>query len=107
MAKKTIIPIPIEDVKPTHISFETFRKIGSYEISNILKDKPSCFNVEVSFRKYKVTIEEVIEPQEVLAERLQTLWDECDNYHHWTPLKEAANSIGYVLTGNAGSKRVK
>jgi hypothetical protein len=94
MAKKKIEPTKVE---PTHISFETLRKIHQYDISNMKKDYPTCFNGVVSIKKYKVTIEEVIEPQEVYAERLQKLWDECDNYHHWTPIKEAAERIGYTL----------
>lgn len=69
--------------------------------------EPSSFNGDVRFRKYRITVEEIEEPNEVLAGRLQKLWDECDNYHHWTPLKEAAASIGYTLIGQVGSKKIK
>lgn len=94
-------------LEQNNISFETFRKIGLYDINNIKKEKPSCFNSIVEFKKYKVTIEEVEESNDVLAERLQKLWDDCDNYHHWQSLKNAAESIGYKLNGSAGSKRSK
>lgn len=89
------------------ISFETFTKIGVFEKSRLQSKEPSCFNGSVSIRKYKVTIEPIEEPNEVLAERIQKLWDECDNHHHWTPLKNAALQIGYELKGNAGSIRKK
>ena len=89
------------------ISFETFRKIGSYEQSNLQSKDARCFNGVVSIRKYKVTIEPIEEPKEILAERLQKLWDECDNWHHWRPLKTAAMQIGYELKGDAGSMRKK
>jgi hypothetical protein len=89
------------------ISFETFKKIGTYEISNIKKDEPSCFNSIISIKKYKITIEEVEEPKEILAERIQKLWDICDNYHHWTAIENAAKSIEYKLIGSAGNNRPK
>jgi hypothetical protein len=99
------------DAKPvladSIISFDTFRKIGLYEQHNLQSKKPSCINGDVSVHRYKVTIELIEESNEVLAERLQKLWDECDNYHHWTPLKNAAIQIGYELNGIAGSLRKK
>jgi len=99
------------DAKPvladSIISFDTFTKIGLFEQHNLQSKEPSCFNGNVSIRKYKITIEPIEEPNEVLAERLQKLWYECDNYRHWTPLKNAALQIGYELKGNAGSLRKK
>lgn len=89
------------------ISFDTFRKIGIYEQSNLLKSEPSCFNGDVSIRKYKVTIEPIEESNEILGERLQKLWDECDNSHHWKPIREMAKQIGYELHNSAGTKRKK
>ena len=89
------------------ICFETFRQIGPFEQNNLLKKDATCFNGMVNIHKYKVTIEPIEEPKEVLAERLQKLWDECDNSHNWTPLKEAAKEIGYELNGYAGSLRNK
>ena len=83
---------------------ETFRQVGDYELGNLLAREPSCFNAIVSFRKYKITIELVDEPNEVLAKRLQKLWDECDNYHNWTPLKSAAKSIGYEFINRPGER---
>lgn len=89
------------------ISFETFRKVGSYEQNNLKRDNPACFNGDVNIVKYKITIEPIEEPVEVYAGRLQQLWDECDNFRHLGPLKNAANQIGYELQGNLGSARKK
>lgn len=89
------------------ICFETFKQIGSYEQSVLQKKDATCFNGMVNIHKYKVTIEPIEEPKEILAERLQKLWDECDNLHHWTPLQEAAKEIGYELKGSFGSLRKK
>jgi hypothetical protein len=87
------------------MSFETYRNImGNYYVSQLADKEPSAFNGIVRFRKYKVTIELIEEPQEVLAERLQKLWDECDNLHS---IKAAAASIGYILQGRPGSKAKK
>lgn len=101
MAKKT------ESNKSDIVSFETFRKPSSYDISHIKKDEPSSFNGDIEFKKYKITIEPIDESFEVLSERLQIMWDVCDNFHHWNPLKMSAKSIGYELVGSPGSKRKK
>ncbi len=103
MAKRIIKPQPIE--KPTSVSFETFREIGSYWIHSLTENNPSCFNGNVSVRKYRVTIELVEEPNEVIAERIQLLWDKCDNLHHWTHLRIAAQKIGYELKGSPGNSK--
>lgn len=68
--------------------FETFRIIGSYESTSLKKDHISAFNGIVEVEKYKITIEKVIESKEVYTERLQKLWEECDNYHHWDPIRK-------------------
>jgi len=85
-------------------TFETFRNIGGYEISNLTAKEPSAFNGEIRIKKYKVTIEEIIEPQEVYEQRIQELWDKCDNHHHWKPIESAAKGIGYTLTRKVGNK---
>jgi hypothetical protein len=93
--------------EPVHIEFETFREIGSHEIGNMTSAGPSCFNGVVRFRRCRVRIDEIDEPKEVLAARIQALWDHTDNHHHWDPLRRAAAEIGYTLVGQHGSKRVQ
>lgn len=86
-----------------NFSFETFKEIGFYEKNNLTSENPSCFNGIVNLRKYKVTIELIEEPDEIIQERLQKLWDECNNHHNWQPLKNMAKQIGYELKGDPGN----
>lgn len=90
---------------PTTTVFETYRDIGSYDVRNLTQEQPSCFNGDVRVRRYRVTIERIDEPVEVITARLQTLWETCDNMHYWESLKAAAARLGYALKGSAGAKR--
>jgi hypothetical protein len=78
-------------------TIETFREIDDYQMRQLQQDEPDCFNRKVSVRKYRVTIELVDEPDEVICARIQKLWDECKNHHHWQPLKNEALKYGLVL----------
>jgi hypothetical protein len=80
------------------VVFETFRKIGAHEIGNLIQREPSCFNGIVSVRKYRVTVEEVEEPKDVLIERVRKLWRETKNHHDWNPLKDEAKILGIELS---------
>jgi len=80
--------------------FETFRKIDNYTINTLTQEEPTCFNGSVSVVKYRVTIEVIEEPVEVLQERVRKLWRECDNWHHWSPLKNEAKKLGFELDRN-------
>lgn len=84
-------------------TFETFQPLAKYTQNQLMQKEASCFNGEVKVVKYKITTEEVEEPIEVIHRRIQKLWDECDNMHHWRPLKEAANKYNYVLKSEAGN----
>ncbi len=95
----------VKDVYPKVI--ETFRPVGDWELTNMKSSGPSTFNGIVQFRKYRVTVELIDEPVEVLQERLEKLWLECDNHHQWTPIQNAAKSIGYTFKGERGSQKVK
>ena len=87
---------------PTYpMQIETFREIGFYERSQWTQAEPSCFNGSVRVRRYRVTIEEIDEPVEVICARLQKMWDECDNHHHHAPLEAAARKYGYDLRERA------
>lgn len=84
---------------------ETFNKPSLYTLN--LKDDPYCLNGYVAVVKYKITVEVVEEPKEVYRERLQRLWDDCDNHHHWTPIKAKAKSLGIDLEGSPNKNRKK
>lgn len=86
------------------IEIETFRPFDSYIRRLAVQPEPFVFNGEVRVRRYRITVEEIESPVEVLAERIQALWDEADNHHHWTPLRNAAKEIGYELVGSPGLK---
>jgi len=80
------------------ITFETFKELSNYYLSELKDDEPSCFNGRVRVRKVRITIEEIEESDDVIAARIQALWDKCDNHHHWMPLKAAAEEVGLKLT---------
>ena len=78
-------------------SFETFRNIGSCAIDGLTQKEPSCFNGSVSVVRYRVTIEVIKEPVEVLQERVRKLWRETKNMHHVGPLQNEAAKLGIEL----------
>ena len=82
---------------------ETFREVGGHSASQLKADNTSCFNGMVNVEKYRITIEKIEETKEVYKDRLQKLWGECDNHHHWTPLQEKAKELGVELEGKAGN----
>ena len=57
--KKPAPPAP----EPTHIEFETFRKVDAYARSQMEVPHPSCWNGDVRVRRYRVTIELIDEPE--------------------------------------------
>lgn len=84
---------------------ETFRDIGAWEFNQISQPEPSCFNDRVRINKYKITVEEINEPNEVYGERLERLWINSNNHHDIDPLKKAATKIGYEFKGEWGSNK--
>lgn len=78
-------------------TFETYNEVTKYAKRQMISDNPSCFNGKVSVRKYKITIELIDEPIEVIQARIQKMWDECDNHHQWDPLKAEAKKYGLAL----------
>jgi len=84
---------------------ETFNRIGDWELNRLQFKEASCFNGITNFRRYRITVELIDEPIEILGERLEKLWVECDNHHNYQPLRAAAASIGYTFKGEHGSQR--
>jgi len=101
--KSSLNPI-VKSIYPKQI--ETFRE-PSWELDNLSRNSPEpyCFNGIVAFKRYKITAEIIEEPIEVYQERLEALWANCDNHHHWLPLQAAASSIGYTFKSERGSQR--
>jgi hypothetical protein len=78
-------------------TFETFRDIGFFEIDKMTSKQISSFNGNIQVQKYKVTIELIEEPKEVIFERLLKLWKNCKNHHEREPIKNKAKQFGFVL----------
>jgi hypothetical protein len=51
----------------------------------------------VRVEKYRVTIEKIEEPAEVVRARLRKLWAECDNNHNIQPLLATGKKFGIDL----------
>jgi hypothetical protein len=70
------------------IEFETFRSLeNSYTLNQLKKEEPSNINF-LEYRKYKVTVELVEEPKEVLIQRLEGLRKETRGYDKNQRLKK-------------------
>lgn len=96
MAKKKTKPIE----PPPRSEIETYHDPRDYWLNELASrfDKPSCFNGQVSIRRYRVHVYEIPESKEILVERLRHLWWNCDNHHHFKPLKHAAETLGIELS---------
>jgi len=66
-------------IKPIKIEFETFRDVTGYTVSQLKQPEPCCVNF-LSYKKYKVIIEEVEESKEVYIKRLDELLEKATNY---------------------------
>lgn len=89
-AKQKELPPPTSEI-------ETFRDVRGWSLDNLVEQEPSCWNGNVSVRRFRVTAEMIEEPDEVIIARIQKLWRECDNHYHWQPLRNAAARYGITL----------
>ena len=70
------------------IEFETYRNLeNSYTLNQLRKEEPSNINF-LEYRKYKITVELVDEPKEVLIKRLEDLRKETRGYDKNQRLKK-------------------
>lgn len=79
------------------ITFETFRRPGHWERRSLEHSGPSCFNGIVNVQRYRVTFEEIEDPDEVIVARIEKLWKESTNHHDWDPLRIVAARYGFEL----------
>lgn len=100
--KEKTIPIP-EYPK----TIETFKKIGDWQLNDMEQREISCFNGIVEVEKYRITVEKIEEPIDVIQQRLETLWVLSDNHHHYNPLKNKAKQFNYEFKGDFGSQKPK
>ena len=77
--------------------FETFREFRESTQQNLTQDYPSCFNRIVRIKKYRITIEEVEETDEVIRDRIRKLWNSPEvqgNHYYRSTLLAAAREYG-------------
>lgn len=84
--------------------FTTFKEIDKFEEDRLTQTIPTCFNCLVRVKRFKVTVEEIIEAPEILQARLQRLWDHSNNYYDSAALESTALKLGYKLKGKRGGK---
>jgi len=69
------------------IEFETYRDVtSSYSIAGMKSENPSAINF-LSYKRYKVTIEEINEPKAVLIKRLKKLLRETKGFNQCSSIK--------------------
>jgi hypothetical protein len=83
----------------------TFRNMDDYSLGNLKQQEPSCFNSIIRVIKYKITIEEIQEPKELICERLEKLYVECDDWRNREALDSVAKKYKYNFKEAFGSKR--
>ncbi len=76
--------------------FETFKELDNYDKEEWARVKPSCHNRFLRITKYRVTIEEVDEPDEVIRDRIRQLWHGTTNHYHRDTLRSAAREYGIL-----------
>lgn len=81
--------------KPTvHVKMPTEVHEGMVKPWNIgdidRYQEPTCHNGAVSVHRYRVIVEEIDEPLEVIQGRIRKLWRLTDNFHHTGPIQAAA-----------------
>lgn len=70
---------------------------GRPRIERVQQTEPDAFNGMVFVERYRVTIEKIEEPVDVLRARLVDLWETCErNIHLWDPIREKAIKLGCV-----------
>jgi hypothetical protein len=96
--------------KPIELDKKVEMEIFTTRVSNMLRNfdyliKPDCFNGIVSIHKYRITVELIEEPIEVLKERLEKLYSESDNWHDREPLEAMAKKLGITIDSEFGSAK--
>lgn len=82
------------------VVIETFKRPGYHDIRQYVDspfDAPWCHNDSVGVRRYRITIELIEETEEVLAERVLSLWRGAANFRQVEPLRAEAAKYGLVL----------
>jgi hypothetical protein len=88
------------------VVFETFREPSEWWVSQLEGAKPNAMNGRVQVQRYRITVELIDDPDGD-AERLQKLWDECSNSHHFGPLRKEAQRLGVTFKPNSLGRKAR
>lgn len=78
------------------VTLETFGNPQDM-IKPLMESEPSVFNGIVSVERYRVTIERIEEPQDVLKSRLQMLLDQKGHIDKNKEVRKEASRLGIKL----------
>ena len=91
---------------PIRVEYEVFGKPYYFNSpANIGSKVPMCLNGNVYYEKWRVIMEKIEEPVEILAARLLDLWETSNNIHDWSELKAEAKKLGIELPHERLGKR--
>lgn len=76
---------------------EVFGKPSEYILTSMGKAEPNVWNSVVNVKRYRVTVEEIEEPQEVLKERLLALLNQRGHISHRQCIRDEAKRLGIDL----------
>lgn len=78
-------------------TFETFGEVNSGAIESLTRKAPNVWNGQVNIKRYKITIEEIEEPKELLRERLIALLNQKTHISHPSSIRAEARKLGIEL----------
>lgn len=76
---------------------EVFGLPSDAALSYLGEQVPTIFNGKVNVKRYRITIQEVEEPNDVLKERLQQLLDKGGHVSNTKAIQEEAKRLGIEL----------
>ena len=72
---------------------ETYQHMDAWRLDQLVAGAPSCLNGEVRVSRYRITVEPIVEPTEVLAARVVHLWRTQRYNQHQTLVLRAAGKL--------------
>jgi hypothetical protein len=82
--------------KPEPVVIETFTDIKRL-VRQATQDEPSHLNNEIQVQRYRVTIELIEEPDEVIRDRLLALYDQRGHVDKYRAIRAEAKRLGIDL----------
>ena len=87
----------LTDGKANVKKIEVFGLPNDRVLAQLGKTEPNVWNGEVSVKRYRITVEEIEEPAEVLKERLQALLKRRGHIDDVDAIRAEANRLGITL----------